>query len=346
MEDVVIRVGCVPEHFSCPLYAAQEAGLFTKDGFKVQLVDCPGGTGEMTRLLAENKIDLAIALTEGLVAPLARAASIAGATAAAAAPDPGYRIVGSYTDSPLTWAVAINPGRHAAGAFAVPAGGAAVDALRGVRIGVSRLGSGSHIVPFVVAAERGWLSQQPPQGENADVAAAAPFEFVPLANIDGLRKSIVDGAADAFLWERIMTKRYFDSGELHHLTDVTPPWPAFLVAGNTQFLSGVGNAAAAARLLAEFGRACAEFAAPERRPESVEFVARRLHFSDTRDVEDWFSGVRFAADPAAVQRDVVRGCVRVLAGAGVVASATGGAVVAAPDGEFDEWFFGGKARVV
>ncbi|KAI9354572.1 hypothetical protein DFJ73DRAFT_826965 [Zopfochytrium polystomum] len=219
-----VRIGCVPEHFSCPLYVAAERGHFAKYGFDVKVVNCPGGTGEMIRLLSKNDLDLAVALTEGLVAPLARGE---GDTLK-------YRVVGTYVSTPLTWSVAVSPYRFERGDFNLPSVTSGppmetptipkaegpvpgpqttdwskavpdrageptlLDVLRGSTIGISRFGSGSHIIPFVIASQRGWLRS----GEEG----VAPFRFKELKNIDGLREGIRDGSTEAFLWERFTTK--------------------------------------------------------------------------------------------------------------------------------------------
>ena len=42
-----IKIGCVPEHFSSPLYRALSAGAFLAADVEVEIVNCPGGTGEV-----------------------------------------------------------------------------------------------------------------------------------------------------------------------------------------------------------------------------------------------------------------------------------------------------------
>ncbi|KAE8540430.1 hypothetical protein D1P53_003376 [Cryptococcus gattii VGV] len=79
-----LRVGWHREHFLSPLLQFVE-----KDkGETVELVECPGGTGEMQVKLKNGEIDLCIALTDALIAGLAN-----GQTS--------YKIVGRYIASPL-----------------------------------------------------------------------------------------------------------------------------------------------------------------------------------------------------------------------------------------------------
>jgi hypothetical protein len=82
-----LRVGYVPEHFSTPLYfAAKHFGL------TAELIPFPSGTGHMITSLREGEIDIGIGLTEGWVAGLGKD-DIEG--------DGGYRIVGTYVETPL-----------------------------------------------------------------------------------------------------------------------------------------------------------------------------------------------------------------------------------------------------
>lgn len=82
-----LRVGFVPEHFSTPLHYAQK--YF---GLIATLIPFPSGTGHMITSLRGGEIDVAIGLTEGWVAGLGKA-DLEG--------DGGYRIVGTYVETPL-----------------------------------------------------------------------------------------------------------------------------------------------------------------------------------------------------------------------------------------------------
>ncbi|KAJ3301103.1 hypothetical protein HDU76_005842 [Blyttiomyces sp. JEL0837] len=294
---IKLRVGCVPEHFSCPLYIAAYTGMFKQRGIDVELVNCPGGTGEMIRLLQSRTIDIATALTEGLIAPLARGEG----------DSLGYRIIGTYTSKPLTWSVAVNPTRHAEGAFNVTSSTIPplreqgdVSSLKGMKIGISRFGSGSHIIPFVVAAEKGWLNINADKDKDGNT----PFEFVQLKDINGLKNGVVTGEVDAFLWERFTTKRYYDAGELHHLTNVTPPWPAFLFAATTECLSKYPKQLAT--FLDTVSKSTSTFMHPQNRLDSVHNVMKYFDgYRDQGDVIKWFETVGYPQDARVVDRNKV-----------------------------------------
>jgi hypothetical protein len=85
--DTPLRVGYVPEHFSTPLYFAKH-----HFGLSVELIPFPSGTGHMITSIRSGEIDVAIGLTEGWVAGLGKE-DVEG--------DGGYKIVGTYVETPL-----------------------------------------------------------------------------------------------------------------------------------------------------------------------------------------------------------------------------------------------------
>ncbi|KAJ3287706.1 hypothetical protein HK104_008481 [Borealophlyctis nickersoniae] len=295
-----VRLGCVPEHFSSPIYRAIAQGAFESAGVRCELVNCPSGTGEMVKALTEDRIDVAIALTEGLVAALANGAN-------------AFKLVGTYTASPLTWSIATNPSRY----NPAEREKGSWESLRGARIGISRFGSGSHIIPFCLAQNMGWLGQT---GTDKP-----PFEFIVLNDLKGLREGIRDATIDAFLWERIMTKPYYDSGELHHLSNITPKWPAFMFAASQKILAQVP--AAVSTLLRVISAATAEFMGDALQSgESISYVGDRFREISEEDVRVWFKSVEYAKDASEVSSQVIDRCVDVLRSAGVI---KGGHIISA-----------------
>jgi hypothetical protein len=82
-----LRIGFVPEHFSTPIAFAKE-----HYGLDAELLPFPSGTGHMITALREDQIDIGIGLTEAWIAGLGKD-GVAG--------DGGYRLVGTYVQSPL-----------------------------------------------------------------------------------------------------------------------------------------------------------------------------------------------------------------------------------------------------
>ena len=143
----VLRLCGVPEHFNLPWTLGIKKRLF-EDLAHVRWTAVPGGTGAMVSAVADEQQDVAVALTEGIVA---------AALASAAGPQP-LCYVGSYVTSALCWMVVCAAGRaDAPGSLAEL--GARARAGESIRVSVSRLGSGSHIMAYLLAMREGWPLQ-------------------------------------------------------------------------------------------------------------------------------------------------------------------------------------------
>ncbi|KAF9997185.1 hypothetical protein BGZ80_011425 [Entomortierella chlamydospora] len=292
--QTVLRVGFVPEHFSSPLHMAVELGFFEKEGVIVERVCCPSGTGEMTAKLIDGSLDVAIALTEGLLAGIAKGHD-------------AYKIIGTYVKSPLCWAISVGQNsRH-------------VDrkSLRDGTIGISRVGSGSHIIPYVLAEQEGWLKGSSP----SDPEYKAPFEFKVLNTFQNMRDSVNDGSSDAFLWEKFTTKPYHDSNEVRSVDTITPPWPSFMIAASVRHLP-MSDDPQRQTILAKFLRglsnATQHFVDPENYNESIAFVQQKMSYTQ-QDVQDWFSGVCYPKEGCSVvSRESLITCASILVKAGVL----------------------------
>ncbi|AAW45837.2 hypothetical protein CNJ01790 [Cryptococcus deneoformans JEC21] len=187
-----LRVGWHREHFLSPLLQFVE-----KDkGETVELIECPGGTGEMQVKLKNGEIDLCIALTDALIAGLAN-----GQTS--------YKIVGRYIASPLRWAIVTGKNSQYN----------SVDDLKGTTFGISRLGSGSQVMASVLSLQQKWSEEEQPKFK-------VNGQFKPL------RDSVNSGETSVFLWEWFTTKPYVDSGEVRFIGSVYTPWPCWHIAAS------------------------------------------------------------------------------------------------------------------
>jgi len=191
-------VGGVPEHFNLPWRLAIDGNAFSGTGAEVVYSDYPEGTGELTRALRDNELDVALVLTEGAVADIIE--------------HDKNRLVKIYVESPLVWGI------HVAASSDIRS----IAAIRGKRIAISRYGSGSHLIAIVDAATRGWPTDE--------------MKFVVVDNLGGARKALAAGKADVFLWERHMTQPHVDSGEFRRIGQREVPWPAFAVSVRRRIL--------------------------------------------------------------------------------------------------------------
>src|SRR3712207_2896588 len=89
--DMEIKIGGVPEHFNLPWHLAIEKKSFEKEGISLSWKDYPGGTGMMCSDLRSGNLDMAVVLTEGIVADIIKG-------------NPSL-IIQWYVTSPLIWGI-------------------------------------------------------------------------------------------------------------------------------------------------------------------------------------------------------------------------------------------------
>jgi ABC-type nitrate/sulfonate/bicarbonate transport system substrate-binding protein len=197
-----LRIGGVPEHFNLPWHLGVESGAFAEAGIDLQWRDCPGGTGEMVKLLEDGELDLVVTLTEGSVAAIARGLPM--------------KALQWYVTSPLQWGVHVGATERARQLQDVP----------GRRVAVSRMGSGSHLMAAVLAEKQGW--------------STASLEFVVVGNLEGAVQSFREQQADLFLWERFTTQPLVNAGHMRRIDICPTPWPAFLLCASTHAINQHG----------------------------------------------------------------------------------------------------------
>ncbi|TVY12894.1 hypothetical protein LARI1_G008443, partial [Lachnellula arida] len=278
-ETTALRIGYVPEHFSTPLYFAQKHFALS-----ATLIPFPSGTGHMITSLRAGEIDVGIGLTEGWVAGLGTA------TGSAAANEGGYKIVGTYVETPLCWAISTGSSRTDITSIA--------DLKAHNKIGVSRIGSGSYVMGFVLADSQGWLAT------NTDTSTS-PFEVKPLQTFEKLRGAVNDGTADFFMWEHFTSKRYYDNGEIKRVGEIYTPWPSWEIVASTSTTSPSTDP----RLASLFQKLDLGIQYFEAHPEeAVQYISGTLDYSEG-DAREWLQTVRFARGTRGVEEKVVEGAV-------------------------------------
>src|SRR4051794_21609586 len=91
----LLRVAGVPEHFNHPWHQGRADGRFARAGIDLQFLTVDGGTGAMINAVIAGTADVAVALTEGIMAGIVKNQ--------AAHP---LRYCGEYVTSPLRWMIA------------------------------------------------------------------------------------------------------------------------------------------------------------------------------------------------------------------------------------------------
>ena len=195
-----VRVGGVPEHFNYAWYVALKQGHFKSHNIDVRWKDYFGGTGQMTKALRDNEIDIAVILTEGIIKDITDGSPC--------------KIVQVFVESPLIWGI------HVAEKSAFKQ----LSDLKSQRAAISRFGSGSHLMAYVNAMELGW-----------DTTSDLTFEVV--KDLDGAVEALTKEQADYFMWEKFTTKPLVDQQIFRRLGDCPTPWPCFVIAVRDEFIS-------------------------------------------------------------------------------------------------------------
>jgi len=295
MAQTKLRIGYIPEHFSTPLHFAQKHFNLNAD-----LIPVPTGTGDLTKRLKTSdesqRLDVAIGLTEGFVADL-------GKSRAAGESEASYGLVGTYVDSPLRWAVSTGKEREDV---------KDVEGLKGSRVGVSRIGSGSYVMAYVLADQHNWLSS--PSG--SDSKKDEPFSVVPSGDFAALRRAVRQQptTADFFMWEHFTTKAYWDNNELKRIGEIYTPWPSWMVAARDPSDSAVGA------LLEKLNEGVKHYLQNE--DEDVEHITSTMEYSKDA-AKEWMGTVKFAQNVKGVKTAVVDDVVKILRKAGVLDEKSG-----------------------
>lgn len=199
MSEINIRIGGVPEHFNLPIHLAKERGDFKKHGITIDWTDFYGGTGQMTKALREDEVDICLLLTEGIITDIIKG-------------NPS-KIISEYVITPLTWGI------HTGVKNALQPG----DDIFDKQHAISRFGSGSHLMSIVNA--------------NSNKRVMTPDQFTVINNLDGALDSLNKLETDVFYWEKYTTKPYVDSGQLRRIDEYITPWPCFVIAASDKILS-------------------------------------------------------------------------------------------------------------
>ncbi|MCV6629155.1 MAG: substrate-binding domain-containing protein [Flavobacteriaceae bacterium] len=194
-----VKIIGVPEHFNLPWHMAIEEGAFAKRGIKLRWTDIPEGTGRMSEMLANEKTDLAIILTEGIIKSI-----LAG--------NPS-KIVQTYIQSPLLWGIHQDASSSSKD----------VKDLEHKPIAISRYGSGSHLMSFLHAGSQNWNTKK--------------LVFDVVQHLDGAIQILSSGKEHYFMWEKYTTKPLVDNGTFKRLGVFPSPWPCFVIAATDSFIS-------------------------------------------------------------------------------------------------------------
>jgi hypothetical protein len=193
-----IRIGGVPEHFNLPIHLAIEQKLFEQADIEIEWITYKGGTGQMTKALRANEVDVCILLTEGIIADIINGNPC--------------KIISEYVTTPLIWGI------HTSVQNKINREADIFDK----KYAISRFGSGSHLMAIVHALEHSkTLSEE---------------QFVVVKNLDGALDSLTKLESDVFYWEKFTTQPYVDSKILKRIGEYATPWSCFVIAATDSII--------------------------------------------------------------------------------------------------------------
>jgi ABC-type nitrate/sulfonate/bicarbonate transport system substrate-binding protein len=191
-QQIGLKIGGVPEHFNLPWRLAIEEGRLRDIGLNLHWSDMSGGTGQMIRGLETGSIDIAVLLTEGITKAI-----LQGLNA---------KVLQVYVVSPLSWGIHVpykSTIQHEPD-------------LENQTFAISREGSGSHLMAYVMADEQQWQLDS--------------LKFNVIGDIYGGLWALEHNEAQAFLWEKYTTFPFVEQQKCRWIGDVVTPWPCFVIA--------------------------------------------------------------------------------------------------------------------
>ncbi|MEN9941833.1 MAG: hypothetical protein RL286_1331 [Bacteroidota bacterium] len=193
-----LKIGGVPEHFNLPWRLAIEEGKFKAAGIELHWSDMTGGTGQMIKGLQAGTLDIAVLLTEGITRAILKGLDA--------------KIIAVYVKTPLIWGVhtPVNQGINQ------------LNDLDASTFAISREGSGSHLMTYILAKQQGW-----------DPTA---LSFNVVGDVYGGLWALNNDEAQGFLWEKYTTQPFVDQGKCKRIGEVLTPWPCFVIAVRNEVL--------------------------------------------------------------------------------------------------------------
>jgi len=248
-----IRILGVPEHFNFPWIEVVKEQPLLSEEIVLEWEDESRGSGAMNSAIRENAAEMAIILTESFIKD-----KIEGNSG---------KIIGFHVLSPLVWGI------H------VPARSKLMDIsdIKNVPFLVSRMGSGSHLMAFLLAKQQGWSTDS--------------LEFEIIGNLEGARTAFKKVTPKVFLWERFTTQPLVSSGEFRRLGEIPTPWPCFVLVASENALTNFPAEVIKVRDLV-YGK-CAEL---KSQPTLAIEKISAFYQIEKADIEDWFARTIWAPD--------------------------------------------------
>jgi hypothetical protein len=255
-----LRITGVPEHFNYPWKKVIARQPFLSEGIKLEWIDESRGSGQMNQALRENETELALILTESFLKDFE-------------AGNPS-KMIGFHVNSPLVWGIHI-PGGSIENS---------VNELKKHDFLISRLGSGSHLMAFVLAQRENWKTQD--------------LEFKIVGNLPGALEHMNPAHPEIFLWEKFTTKPWVDSGEMKRIGEVPSPWACFVVVTSNAALKEFGEVIFQLRDLVY-----SEALKLKGTKSTISEISQAYELNE-KDLEFWFAETNWATKPVISRKEL------------------------------------------
>lgn len=249
-----ITITGVPEHFNIHWKKLVSLQPFLTEGIELLWKDEPKGSGAMNQSIRKGETDIAIVLTESFVKD-----KIEG--------NPGL-IASLYVESPLMWGIHVSgklPSRN-------------LNEYSSPQIAISRIGSGSHLMAFLLATRENWDIQT--------------LKFDLVHDLVGAIEAAGQGKEQLFLWEKFTTNPYVKNGTFQRIGEIPTPWPCFVVVGHEDFLNR--HTTLMRSIMAFIHESVRSMKKDE---ETVHTISQEYQLIPT-DVESWLQQTQWTSSPS------------------------------------------------
>jgi len=297
---MVLKIGYVREHFATPLlqyYAEQPKDNAGKSTI-FELDETGDGTGKLIKNLKAGEIDIAVGLTESLIKGI-----VDGSKEGSEA----YKIVGLYVTSPLRWAVITgNAGGKPKHKDISELDAIAKSPEGKIRVGISRPGSGSQNMAYVLAHNRGWPADKLEWIENGKVDPLMASVNAPKGDAN---------ATDIFMWEWITTRAAarpegatgHDNLKVHFVDEVLTPWPSWLIVASTKTIASTASADAVKAFLEGLNKHVRAFSSDNTFDgPNFEFLKKNFSTHTEEDLQEWLGKVSYPESCLNVPSDLIQ----------------------------------------
>lgn len=202
-KENIIRITGVPEHFNLPWRKIVNQQPFLERQVRLEWIDESRGSGQMNQALRKGETDIAIVLTESFLKDHQQGNS--------------SKLIGFHVKSPLIWGIHVGSQSKYK----------SLQDIQNPRFYISRLGSGSNLMAYVLAKRENWNSNE--------------LQFEIVDNLDGALSRYESDPDAIFLWEKYTTMPWVQSGQLRRIGEVPSPWPCFGISCRQEVIDQFGD---------------------------------------------------------------------------------------------------------